>query len=287
MKALISMAVVVIVATIFIFNIETQPTGAETKQTEDSSYNILVLGCDESGLRPDSILLVNVDSAQSRVSMLSIPRDTKIQMDGASHKINSCIVLSGKEALFEQVRSLTGVPIDYYIMLKTGVFAKVVDALGGVEYTVEKDMKYSDPAQNLYINLKAGTQTLTGDQCEQYCRYRKYAMGDLTRTKHQQQLLKSLVQQKAKLQYVTALPKVYNILKENAETDITPSVIAQNLPLFKKMTENTLNIQTLDAPGEYNDMKKDGVCYYLADKEEIQALCKIYFRSNEHAKTEA
>lgn len=278
-KVLISLCVVVLSATVLIFSIETKPAGTAPVQQQDARFNVLLLGCDESGVRTDSIMLVGVDEAAERISLLSIPRDSKVTLNGQTHKINSALVYADMDEMKRQISQLTGASVDYYIMIKTGVFEKLVDALDGVEYTVEQDMKYSDPSQNLYINLKAGEQTLNGAQCEQYCRYRRYVMGDLTRTQHQQKLLSAFLRQKMNLKYVLKLPTVYNILKENAQTDITPAVAAQNLALVKKLSDGATQIQNLDTPGQYNDMKKEGVSYYLIDQKELQALCKIYYKT--------
>lgn len=277
-KVLVSLCVVVLSATALIFLSETKPAGTAPVQ-QDTCFNVLLLGCDESGVRTDSIMLIGVDAAAERISLLSIPRDSKVTLNGQTHKINSALVYADMDEMKRQISQLTGASVDYYIMIKTGAFEKVVDALDGVEYTVEQDMKYSDPSQNLYINLKAGEQTLNGSQCEQYCRYRRYVMGDLTRTQHQQKLLSAFLRQKMNLKYVLKLPTIYNILKENAQTDITPAVAAQNLALVKKLSDGATQIRNLDTPGQYNDMEKEGVSYYLIDQKELQALCKIYYKT--------
>lgn len=277
---MISLTVVISAAIILFFNVRNKPANKPIAQTEKSSeagFNVLLLGFDESGLRPDSILLVGVDPEQKTVNMLSIPRDTKVQINGKTHKINSSVALSGYDELFDQVKELTGAPIHYYISMKTGVFAKVVDVLGGLQYTVEQDMDYNDPAQKLYIHLEAGEQQLTGEQCEQYCRYRRYVMGDLTRTQKQQQLLSELIKQKLNVKYLASLPSVFSVISENTETNITTATMLRYLPLLKELSDGELQIQCMDLPGEYNDMEKEGVSYYLADKEEIKSLCKKCF----------
>lgn len=255
-----------------------QPTTRITfeRVTTAPAVNLLVMGCDASGVRPDSILLVHIDSKENKVSLLSLPRDSKMKQMGKTRKLNT--LLSGDvDDAVKTVEQLTGTEITYYIKLKVGVFAQMVDALGGLEYTVEQDMHYSDPTQNLYIDLKAGKQTLTGNQCEQYCRYRSYAMGDLTRTKHQQKLLTELVRQKSKLQYVVKIPAVFHIIKENTQTDITGEDIAAYLPLARAMAEGNVNIASYDCPGEFNDMEKEGVSYYLIDRDALRSLCKEQF----------
>ena len=139
-------------------------------------------------------------------------------------------------------------------------------------------MYYRDPAQNLYIDLQAGTQTLTGEQCEQYCRYRNYVMGDLTRTQNQQKMLDALIRQKMTPAYIMKLPALYNIIRENAQTDISVKDISLYLPLVRSMTEGQLQIERLDCPGEYNDMEKEGVSYYQIDQKALYNLCLEHFK---------
>lgn len=257
-----------------------QPAGTASEQTEETStFNILLLGCDISGLRPDSIMVVHVDGADKQVSMLSLPRDSKMFFEGRSVKFNTLLALTNDEGKVRAVENLIGVDIDYYIKMKVGVFADIVDALGGLEYTVEEDMRYNDPSQDLYINLKAGQQILSGEECEQYCRYRRYVMGDLTRTKNQQRLLKELIVQKMKLQYVVKIPAVYNIIKENTSTDITPADMAAYLPLARLLAQGEVEIMSFDCPGEYNDMKKEGVSFYQIDHKALNNLCQNHFKT--------
>ncbi len=256
----------------------TEPAPTVREQTEENStFNILLLGCDESGVRPDTIMLAHVVGGEGKVRLLSLPRDIKLRYKNRNRKLNTVMALDGLSALQTKVEELTGIEVDYYVSLKTGVFAKIVDALGGLEYYVERDMHYSDPAQSLYIDLQAGEQLLSGEQCEQYCRYRSYAMGDLTRTQNQQRLLGELMRQKVRPEYIVKLPALYNIIKENAETDITAADISRYLPLARSMAQGELDINSFDCPGEYNDMQAEGASYYLIDEAELRELCASEF----------
>ena len=255
--------------------VQTEAT-VETEQ-QDPSINILLLGCDASGVRPDSIMLIHVNGKDNKIDLLSLPRDGKMQQNGRTMKLNTVLTLADNNQAVTAVEELTEVTVDYYVKFKPGVFAEIVDALDGLENTVEQDMHYSDPTQDLYIDLEAGKQTLSGEQCEQYCRYRSYAMGDLSRTQHQQKLLTALVQQKAKLQYVVKLPAIYNIIKENTETDLNGADVAAYLPLARAMAEGEVQIETHDCPGTFNDMEQEGVSYYLIDRAALHTLCKEKF----------
>ena len=139
---------------------------------DSSSFNLLLIGTDKSGLMTDAIMLVNVDKTEKKIRLLSIPRDTRVTVEGKRRKINSCYMRGGIDLLLDEIKQLTCAPINYYALIKPGMLADIVDRLGGVEYEVERDMKYSDPSQDLYIDLEAGKQILNGDMAEQYCRFR-------------------------------------------------------------------------------------------------------------------
>ena len=247
--------------------------------SDSGSFNALLIGTDKSGQLTDAIMLVNVNKTEKKIRMLSIPRDTKVTVDGKKRKINSCYAKGGIDLLLEEVKELTDAPINYYAIIQPGALAQIVDSLGGVEYEVEQDMHYSDPSQDLYIDLEAGLQTLSGDQAEQYCRYRSYTMGDLERTRAQQKFFKALFEQKLKLKYVTKLKSVYDAVAQNLETNVTFKDIASNISVMQMLTDPS-QIECIEVPGEFNDMKKDGVSYYLIlneDLEQLRSICAEYF----------
>jgi LCP family protein required for cell wall assembly len=103
---------------------------------------------------------------------MSIPRDTRTYVRGSLTKLNEANRYGGPSLAAESVSDLLGgVAIDRYVRINVQGVEKLVDALGGVTVNVPKDMKYQDDSQHLYINLKAGEQTLTGDQALQFLRF--------------------------------------------------------------------------------------------------------------------
>lgn len=240
----------------------------------DSSFNALLIGLDKSAVNTDAIMLVNVDKSEKCIRMLSIPRDTKVTVDGKTRKINSCYYRYGLDVLISEIKELTCSPINYYAIIKPGVLAEIVDCLGGVEYDVEQNMHYSDPAQDLYINLEKGTQTLTGDQAEQYCRYRSYLLGDITRTQSQQKFFKALFEQKLNLKNITKINALLSVVGENVETNVDFLDIINNLSVMQ-MIKNGDQIECIETPGTYNDMQKEGVSYYLIRNDNLHKLREI------------
>jgi len=260
----------------------------DTNEDKMSAFNVLLIGTDASGQMTDALMLVNVDKAEKKIRMLSIPRDTKVTAEGKICKINSCYLRGGLDLLFEEIKQLTNAPIHYYALIEPGTLAGMVDSLGGVEYEVERDMYYSDPSQNLFIDLKSGKQVLSGDQAEQYCRFRSYVMGDITRTQCQQKFLKALFEQKLNFSYVTKVYDLYKAIRGSIKTNISFKDIADNLSIMQ-MLKHESQIECIDTPGNYNDMQKEGVSYYLIrDKslEELRLLCVEKFMGTYNAENQ-
>ena len=244
-----------------------------------SSFNALLIGLDKGGEHSDAIMLVHVDKEDKSIRMLSIPRDTRIMLNGKKVKINVCYRRGGADLLIEQVKALTGVGINYYAIVEPGMLAEIVDCLGGVEYEVERDMKYTDPTQDLYIDLKAGLQTLDGDKAEQYCRFRSYLMGDITRTQSQQKFFKALFEQKLTVANAPKIREIYSIMSDKVKTNVSLRDVLGNLYVLRLLSDGG-DIECIDVPGHYNDMQKEGVSYYVLegeDLEELRILCSESF----------
>jgi LCP family protein required for cell wall assembly len=201
--------------------------------------NILILGTDvnfvDKGIpRSDTIKLASIDVAKPSIAILSIPRDTWVEIPGYGNaKINSAYqrggdieidrIDSAKTVITGLLSSLAGqdVPIDYYVRIQTGGFKRIVDALGGVEIDVEKQMDYDDNYQNLYIHLKPGRQVLDGTQAMGYVRFRHDAEGDYGRIRRQDQFIRALAAQIEKPETKSRLPRVLGAANEMLKTDLT------------------------------------------------------------------
>ena len=175
-----------------------------------SEVNILLLGADVSygATRTDTIKLMHVDFKKKRIAMISIPRDTWVTLPNGSHgRINSAHALGGnnRAECIDNTRTTVQnllsdcyqqpVRIDHVVRIQTERFVTLVDALGGIELTVEKRMKYRDPSQDLFIDLKPGTQHLTGYQAMCYVRFRNDSDGDYGRIRRQDYFIRTLAAQ--------------------------------------------------------------------------------------------
>jgi LCP family protein required for cell wall assembly len=163
--------------------------------------NIAILGVDGSQLRTDTIMMVNLDTAQNTLKVISIPRDTKVQWAEEEKaavdvsvpdvtKINEIYALAKGETTdqlaIKEIEKLLDIQIDDLLIIDFKTVEKVIDALGGLNIELMGDMRYTDNAANLHINLKKGYQQLDGSQTLQALRYRRYRDGDLGRIAVQQ-----------------------------------------------------------------------------------------------------
>lgn len=196
---------------------------------KDGSATILLAGTDESGDRTDTIMLLNIDRKAGRISLMSIPRDTRVNSTYWPQKINAAYGMNGggaegMEALMDYAKDCVGFRPDGYILIELDVFIDLVDLFGGVNFYVPMNMYYEDPAQDLYINLQEGQQVLNGEQSMGLVRYRYgYADADIGRISVQRDFMMTAMSQWAKGSNITKLPKAMSLLKENAVTDLSVS----------------------------------------------------------------
>ena len=214
--------------------------------------NVLLLGVDRRGMkndglpRSDTMMVVSVDPVSKRYDLFSILRDTYVEIpEHGKSRINAAIVMGGPELAMKTVSQFTKLPIDRYVITDFEGFKALIDAMGGVELEVEKDMYYRDPTDNgkYDINLKKGLQTLDGDKALQYVRFRYDATSDYTRTERQRKLVSAVADQ---MKQGTTLLQLPTILKE-----ITP-YIQTNLTSMEmlKLASLGLTIHT-ENPGNY------------------------------------
>jgi LCP family protein required for cell wall assembly len=160
--------------------------GGLTKQQEDQ----LALGHDVSGQRSDTIILLHIPANGTRPTLVSIPRDSYVPIPGNGYnKINAAFSIGGPKLLIQTVQNVTGLRIDHYMGIGFGGLVGVVNDVGGVQMCLPGPMQ--DPKAGL--NLKAGCQTLNGDQALGFVRTREFPLGDLQREQDQRALLKSLL----------------------------------------------------------------------------------------------
>lgn len=220
--------------------------------------NVLLLGIDaragEEEARTDSMIFVSVDPELKKAVIISIPRDTRVTINGSKdQKICAANVYGGAELAKKKVEELLHTHVDYYAKANFEGFEEIIDILGGVTIDVEERMYHpsANPLEN--IDLQKGVQTLNGQQALSFVRYRSYAMGDIDRTTHQQKFLKAVVEKVTQPATLLKIPKLLDVIKENLKTDMPMGTIIQMAswaPLFESQ-----NVVTQTLPGYFLDIR--------------------------------
>ena len=152
--------------------------------------NQLALGRDITGGRSDTIMLLHLPANGTRPTLVSIPRDSYVPIPGNGYnKINAAYAIGGPKLLIATVQNVTGLQVNHFMSIGFGGLVNVVNDVGGVRMCLKEPMK--DPKAGL--NLKAGCQTLNGEQALGFVRTRAFTEGDLQREQDQRVLLKGIL----------------------------------------------------------------------------------------------
>lgn len=251
--------------------------------------NILIMGVDipepgERGAdslftgRSDTMLLVRINPESNTVDILSIPRDTQVDIPGEGiAKINHANLAGGPELVAETIQSNLGpVPIDRYVRVSTGALRELVDLLGGVEVMVPQRMVYQDVTQGLNIDLEEGWQTLNGDQAEQFARFRADGNGDIGRVQRQQILMKALKERLTHPTIIPRLPQVMRVIMRDIDTNLT---LEETLALANMaMQVEPSDLRMVMLPGRFSQPDEYIASYWILDPVATQQVMNGFFQ---------
>lgn len=185
------------------------------------NVNVLVLGCDEregeSVARADVIIVATLRPGAKEASMFSLPRDTRVAIEGHGHdKINHAMSYGGIPLVQSSVENLLGIKIDHYVKVNFDGFINVIDALGGVN--IEVPTRMYKPLEA--IDLLPGYQTLDGADALAFVRWRGDGTGDYGRIERQQQFITALTEKIKGMSMSQALDVVSAVM-DSIETDMS------------------------------------------------------------------
>ena len=190
-------------------------------------YTFLLVGRDDmGGGNTDTIMVGCFDVKNGTLDVLSVYRDTLVDVPWEIKKINSVYNFQGVEGLQTQIKNLIGYQPDYYFIMEMSAVAQIVDALGGVDFDVPYNMHYDDPTQDLHIHLEKGMQHLDGENAVKLLRWRKnnsgesLSVGDIGRVEIQHQFLKALAEQTIRPGNIAKINQVASIVDKNLTSDL-------------------------------------------------------------------
>lgn len=257
-------------------------------------FRVLVLGIstDQEGVElTDTIMVGSYNPNTQKGTLLSIPRDTYVGKNTAKatayEKINALYGRKHRaDETLKAVNDLTGLNIEYYIVIKTEALIKLVDAIGGITFNVPIKMFYDDDGQDLHIYLEPGEQKLNGDKAEQLVRFRhnndgssyppEYGDNDIGRMRTQREFVMQVIKQTAKPENIFKLGEILEIANKNVITNIDINVIKDYIPYIVEF--NTENLLTATLPGTVPSLKQtNNVSIYVVNPKETKKLIEELF----------
>lgn len=217
-------------------------------------FSILLLGVDERPGdigRADTIMVATVNPTSDDIKLVSIPRDTLIQLPDTQEadKINATYAYGGIPYTIETVEDYLEIPIQYYAQINFQGMVDLVDAIGGVEvnspleFTVQDSTETSDA-----IHIKKGRQELNGEEALGYARMRKQdPRGDWGRQERQRQVIEAIVKETISISSLTNFNTIFNAIAPNLKTNLTGREI---WILGTNYASSARNIESLTLDGE-------------------------------------
>ena len=256
--------------------------------------NILLLGVDSngpntlpfSGVRSDTMIILSVDLHGKSVNAISIPRDSKVYIaEGHGvQKINSAYALGGIDLTKKTIEETLGIKIHNYVIVNAEGVRQLIDAIGGVPIHIDQNMHYHDYSAGLHIDFSKGDYVLSGEEAEEYLRFRKDSLGDIGRVHRQQKFIKALIEQVKSPEALRKIPEALKIASLYTRTDLNLYQMSQYAAAARDIDLNKVEFVML--PGGPN--KKGIISYWILDPEKTQQVINrlIYRQKTDIAQNE-
>ena len=278
------------------------------EQNRDNVTYFLIVGVDKDKMLTDCIWMLCFDNGAHKMNVLQIPRDTYVgEYSIFPHKANAIFEsktkanwcekcdravtddkivsgihtvcgksitskdITGMSALFYFVNNELHLPVDYYVKFDFEGFEKAIDALGGVDIFLEKEMDVYY-TKSKHITLPAGHNHLDGSKALKFMRNRKtYADGDLGRVKAQRQIIHAIL---TKVQDLSLVKTLNVVMAANGSftTDMSFANIRSFIAPVKKCKSDDLHM--FELPGEAKTVKRSS--YYICDEEKTVEMVNEY-----------
>lgn len=242
--------------------------------------NILLLGVDagdyenktaNNARRADTMMVIRYVPGANRVYMLSLPRDTRVLIEGHKEKLNSAHRMGGVPLAIETIEKMLGININYYAKVDYAGFRSCIDAIGGVEMEIPFDMDYD--AFDINIHFKKGEVVqMNGKKAEEFVRWRKnnngggYAMGDLGRAATQQKFMLKVVEKMKTPAGMLKVPALMETASKYVSTNMSGTTMIKYM--FKLRNINTSQIENKVLEGEPKYI--GGVSFFIYNQEKNQ-----------------
>ena len=249
---------------------------------EDKPFYMLLIGCDDregvDGARADTTILARLDPKKNRVTLVSIPRDTAIEIDGyGMQKFNAAYTYGGASGTIEAASNLCGVDISHYAEVHFEALIDIIDYIGGVDVDVPIGIDDVDAGGK----VEAGMQHLDGEHAMIFARSRSYETGDFQRTTSQRLLIKAAAE-KVLAMDPTEYPGLLMKISESMNTDFS---VQELLGLAQAFTdEPEMKMYSALVPSTTDEI--DGVSYVITDTDALAKMMAYIDKGKNPAKLE-
>ncbi len=215
-----------------------QPGGDQQQQANDPNaparwgtdrkedfYTFLIIGRDTiGGGNTDTMMIASYDAKNQKLNLMSIPRDTMVNVSWDIKKINSVYNNygggeEGVQAVGKEISELVGFVPDFQVVVELKAVEELVNALGGVTFDVPQDMYKM--TEDIIIDLKAGEQVLDGQKAMQLIRFRGYPNADLGRIHTQQEFIKAVMKKCLSITNITRVRELVKVFEDNVTTNLS------------------------------------------------------------------
>lgn len=289
-KALIICLVVVVcliggggvAAALYVNNLNSNMKVTDTKEAAEIAdalapaisnepFYMLLIGCDDrdgvDGVRADTTILVRIDPGNNEVTLVSIPRDTAITINGyGTQKFNAAYTFGGTSGTIDAASALCGVKISHYAEVHFDDLIDLINYMGGV--TVDVPIAIDD--EDAGGSVDAGLQTLDGDQAMVFARSRDFATGDFQRTTDQRLLIEAALNKMMSLP-ATQLPGLITQMSKCVTTDYNVADLVSLASAFQDKSNITMYSSMIPC----STAESGGVSYVVADTTTLKKMMAV------------
>lgn len=241
---------------------------ASAKEIDVEPFSVLLLGIDErendSG-RTDTMIVATVNPDLGTIKMLSIPRDSRVEIvgNGTIEKINHAYSRGGVAMSIDTVENLLSIPIDYYVAVNMEGFLSVIDEVGGIEVMNDMDLSHGS------YSFPQGEIKLSGEEALIYSRIR-YGdpRGDFGRQMRQKLILEALLKEAKDPQVLFQIGDILDVLGDNIRMNFTASELMNLSGLYKKLNSQIDIMQFENGVGQ----RIGKYWYYILDEQEVSDI---------------
>ncbi len=218
----------------------------------------------------DALMLCKANFETGEIDLISIPRDSRVRVNGKLDKINHAHSKGGIDLSLQTIRDFLNIDLDHYIRVDFDAVKNIIDTMGGVEMDIERDMYYEDTTEGkeLFIDIKKGPQVLDGDKAIEFLRFRSYPDGDEGRVRAQQEFMSEFIKQSLRLRNITKLTDMLEVYYEYVDTNIASPGLSKSLKMISNLDREKIQSQTIPGAGAYVGRTS----YFIVDEEKTKLM---------------